>query len=161
MSAKAMAYDELERDFRGLLDPGQGSALPFETALVSLIALLKESFPAVSWVGFYRNVEGHLWVGPYQGKLACVHLKPGQGVCGKALLERKTIIVDDVHAFDGHVACDPNARSEIVVPVYERGKLAGVLDLDSHQLAAFDAVDRKRLETILKGIEPLDERVIL
>ena len=155
---KMAAYKHIESSLNGLLGVG---LITFEAALTSLIALVRENHPAVSWVGLYRAQQQHLFVGPYQGKLACVHLKPGQGVCGRAFLESKTLIVDDVLAFAGHVACDPLARSEIVVPAYQNGELIGVLDLDSTEPAAFDAYDQEQLEKLLKAIETLPERVIL
>lgn len=162
---KDVIYDEIDQAMKGLLGSSPTPTITFESALVSLIALLKERLPNSSWVGFYRNDSGHLWVGPYQGKLACIHLRPGQGVCGAALQQQKTIIVEDVHAFEGHVFCDPLAASEIVLPVYHHlageRTLLGVLDLDSHQKSAFDQIDAQRLARLLKEIEPLPSRVIL
>ncbi|MEW6056160.1 MAG: GAF domain-containing protein [Bdellovibrionota bacterium] len=156
--SKTALYKEIERSFEGILHDKE---IPWETALVSLIALLKDSFETLSWVGFYRNVDRHLWVGPYQGKLACLHLKPGQGVCGRALESENSVLVEDVHQFEGHVACDPLARSELVVPVYrklESGRtLVGVFDLDSHKAANFDAEDQKSIERLLKAIERLPD----
>lgn len=148
-------YENLKSQFQGLLS----GSLTWESALVSLIALIKQELPKVSWVGFYRDVDGHLWVGPYQGRLACIHLRPGQGVCGQAATTRKTIFVPDVHAFEGHVACDALSRSEIVLPVFRAGRLVGVLDLDSYAPNAFDAEDQKVLEELLKAIETLPDRV--
>ena len=160
---KQQCYETIEQSLRGLLSvtPDAPNSLPWESALVSLIALIKENLSATSWVGFYRNDAGHLWVGPYQGKLACLHLKPGQGVCGASLQSRASIVVKDVHEFEGHVYCDPLARSEIVVPVYRNGALVGVLDLDSHAPGTFDAVDQNHLERLVKAIETLPDRVIL
>lgn len=163
---KAEIYNHIEQSLKGLL---QGAPITWEAALVSLIALLKENMPLLSWVGLYRaqpdpsqsNSDVHLWVGPYQGKLACLYLKPGQGVCGQSAREQKTLIVADVREFEGHVFCDPVARSEIVLPVYQQSKLIGVLDLDSHEVGAFDTIDQKNLEALLKAIEPLSSHVIL
>ncbi len=160
---KHQSYETIKRSMQGLLaaGPGQPAPLTWESALVSLIALLKEHLANLSWVGFYRNHDGHLWVGPYQGKLACLHLAPGQGVCGRSLQGRATIVVEDVHEFAGHIYCDPLARSEIVVPVFQAGQLVGVLDLDSHAPRAFNAVDQTQLESLVKAIETLPDRVIL
>lgn len=157
--SKARRYENISRSLKGVL--GSPGELPWETALVSLIALLKQELPWASWVGFYRSQAGHLFVGPYQGPLACVHLKPGQGVCGQAFNQRSTLIVADVTTHPGHVACDAAARSEIVVPVWRNGELIGVLDLDSHEPAAFDAMDQENLEQLLKAIEPMADRAIL
>ncbi|MBI3556618.1 MAG: GAF domain-containing protein [Deltaproteobacteria bacterium] len=156
---KQKGYDVIEQSLRGLLRTAP--PLLWESALVSLIALLKEHLGVLSWVGFYRNHAGHLWIGPYQGKLACLYLKPGQGVCGKALQTKSTIVVDDVEKFIGHVYCDPLARSEIVIPVFHAGALVGVLDLDSHVPGAFNATDQIVLERLVKEIETLPDRVIL
>ncbi len=157
-TSKQAIYQTLDREWRGVL----ASPLPWTSALVSLVALLKTHLSYASWVGFYENHDGHLWIGPYQGKLACLHLKPGQGVCGQSLAQRQTLIVTDVEKFPGHVACDALSRSEIVVPVFRAraphdrdNALVGVLDLDSHELSAFDAVDQEWLKKFLKEIEHL------
>ena len=118
-------------------------------AMASVAALLKAAFDHVSWVGFYLpESDGSLRVGPFQGPLACLRLPPGRGVCGAAARQRKTILVPDVAAFPGHIACDPHARSEIVVPVLKEGELVAVLDVDSARPAAFDGIDRNHLEAI-------------
>lgn len=148
-------YENVRRQFKGVAE----SDITWEAALVSLIAILKHELRKISWVGFYRNIDSHLWVGPYQGKLACIHLKPGQGVCGRALAIRQTVIVPDVHAFEGHVACDALSRSEIVIPMFRQGQIVGVLDLDSYEPNAFDAEDQEELEDLLKAIESLPDRV--
>lgn len=153
----ALQYENIKQQYLALIEN-----VTWEAALVSLIALLKQELPKVSWVGFYRNIDEHLWIGPYQGKLACIHLKPGQGVCGQALKRRETLIVPDVHAFAGHVACDALSRSEIVVPVFRQNPdrtPVGVLDLDSYERGAFAATDQKLLEELLKAIETWPDRV--
>ena len=104
-------------------------------------ALLYEALPGVNWVGFYFLQGRELVLGPFQGKVACVRIPLGQGVCGTAAERRETIIVPDIHAFPGHIACDAASRSEIVVPLIQYGRLLGVLDLDSPQLARFDHED--------------------
>lgn len=144
---KYQIYSSLQKEFRALLEEKD---LPLESALVSLIALLKERLSYASWVGFYRYENGKLWIGPYQGKLACLVIEPGKGVCGSSFLEQKTFIVPDVDAFPGHIACDALSRSEIVLPIWRSDELVGVLDLDSHQLAAFDEEDAKGIEACLK-----------
>jgi GAF domain-containing protein len=107
----------------------------------NMSALLHEALPAVNWVGFYFLQAGELVLGPFQGKVACVRIAIGRGVCGTAAARRETLAVADVHAFPGHIACDAATRSEIVVPLLRDGQLLGVLDLDSPQLARFDQED--------------------
>jgi GAF domain-containing protein len=114
--------------------------------LANLAAALKEGIEKASWVGFYRLLGDELVLGPFQGKLACVRIPMGRGVCGTAAAERKTQLVADVDAFPGHIACDAGSRSEIVVPLVKAGRLVGVLDVDSYEPAAFDEIDARHLE---------------
>lgn len=123
---------------------------PLETRYSTLVALLKDSCPLVSWVGFYLWNGSDLWVGPYQGKVACLKITPPQGVCGQAFLQNRILVVPDVELFPGHIACDSLSRSEIVVPLPGR---RGVLDLDSYQEAAFDAEDGELLAELLRRVE--------
>lgn len=109
-------------------------------------ALLFEVLPDINWAGFYFLRGGELLVGPFQGKPACVRIALGKGVCGTAAQRRETIVVADVHAFPGHIACDGASRSEIVVPLIKAGTLFGVLDIDSPRLDRFDDIDRRGLE---------------
>jgi GAF domain-containing protein len=113
--------------------------------LSNMSALLYSSLPALNWAGFYLLRDGGLVLGPFQGKAACVRIALGQGVCGTAAQRRETVIVPDVHAFPGHIACDSASRSEIVVPLASQDRLLGVLDLDSPQPARFDEEDAKNL----------------
>lgn len=124
------------------------------TAMATCACLLHERLPYASWTGFYRVVAPELLrVGPYQGPLGCLEIPFDRGVCGAAARSRSTQVVADVHRFPGHVACDAAARSEIVVPIFDgAGKLIAVLDIDSHQPAAFDAADRAGLERIAEGL---------
>jgi L-methionine (R)-S-oxide reductase len=145
---KSRAYDELESSaaevLRGIADPIAGMA--------TMSALIHHAFGHL-WTGFYRVAQtGRLLrVGPYQGTLGCLEIAFGAGVCGTAALQRTTVIVDDVHAFPGHITCDARSRSEIVVPVFDRaGDLLAVLDIDSEIPAAFDAHDRAGLERLVK-----------
>jgi L-methionine (R)-S-oxide reductase len=108
-------------------------------------ALLYAALPGLNWAGFYFLQGRELVLGPFQGQVACVRIALGQGVCGTAAERRETVIVPDVHAFPGHIACDAASRSEIVVPLIQYGRLLGVLDLDSPQLARFDDEDRTGL----------------
>ena len=113
-------------------------------------ALLFNTLPGLNWAGFYRWKDGQLVLGPFQGKPACVRILPGKGVCGTAAQTRQTVLVPDVHAFEGHIACDAASRSEIVVPVIQNGTLWGVLDMDSPLLARFNETDRKYLEELVQ-----------
>jgi GAF domain-containing protein len=107
------------------------------------------TLPDLNWAGFYLMKDGELVLGPFQGKPACVRIALGKGVCGTAAAQRETIVVPDVHAFPGHIACDAASRSEIVIPLITRdGQLLGVLDLDSPELARFDDADRRGLEQL-------------
>jgi L-methionine (R)-S-oxide reductase len=116
--------------------------------LANAAAALRECVPTASWIGFYVVKAGELVLGPFQGKVACVRIALGRGVCGTAAAERRTLIVPDVEQFPGHIACDAGSRSEIVVPILCRGGVVAVLDLDSHELAAFDATDAAGLAPI-------------
>ena len=116
--------------------------------MANLSAVLKEAF-GFYWVGFYLVKEGSLVLGPFQGPLACTRIQKGKGVCGTAWEETKTIIVPDVDAFPGHIACSSASRSEIVIPVFKAGEIIAVLDVDSDQLDDFDFKDQKYLEEIV------------
>jgi L-methionine (R)-S-oxide reductase len=111
-------------------------------------ALIFDALSDVNWVGFYFLKDGELVVGPFQGKPACVRIALGKGVCGTAALERRAVLVPDVHEFPGHIACDAASRSEIVIPLLRDGEVLGVLDLDSPSLARFDEADRHGLERL-------------
>jgi GAF domain-containing protein len=109
--------------------------------MANAAALIWETLPDVNWVGFYRNVGGELVVGPFQGRPACIRIPFGTGVCGVAAVTRQVQRVEDVNAFDGHIACDSASASEIVVPLIRDGELLGVLDIDSPSVARFTAED--------------------
>lgn len=118
------------------------------TTLSNFTAALKQTFPKISWVGFYLNREDRLYLGPFQGKIACTQIKTGSGVCGTSASRKETVIVPDVDKFPGHIACDSDSRSEIVVPLLKGGELFGVLDLDSTSYNSFNEVDKKYLEKL-------------
>jgi GAF domain-containing protein len=121
----------------------------------TLVCLIREEM-GFFWVGFYRFVDGELVVGPYQGSLACLRIARGQGVCGACAERKETIIVEDVHRFPGHIACDLRSQSEIVVPVFdENDRLKAVLDIDSVELRSFDETDRRHLEEIVEMMRSL------
>ena len=136
---------ELYRDLRQALDAMTADEPDAIANMANAAALLWEYLPDLNWAGFYRNVGGELVLGPFQGKVACVRIKLGRGVCGTAAQKRETIVVPDVEQFPGHIACDHASRSEVVVPLVKDGKLIGVLDLDSPGLARFDAADARGL----------------
>jgi len=116
--------------------------------LSNLTAALKETFDKISWVGFYLFDGSKLYLGPFQGKVACTQIEIGKGVCGKSAKEKKTVIVPDVAKFPGHIVCDGGTKSEIVVPIFKNGEFFGVLDVDSYQYSAFDNTDGVFLEEI-------------
>ncbi|MBC8578060.1 GAF domain-containing protein [Zhenhengia yiwuensis] len=118
-------------------------------------ALLNECLEQINWVGFYLMKKGELLLGPFQGKVACMHIAVGRGVCGTAVSENKTQLVKDVHAFPGHIACDSASRSEIVIPIRKGNEIIGVLDIDSPILSRFDEIDAMYLEKCVNVIEDL------
>ena len=138
-------YEDLLLQARGLF---AGVRDPITNA-ANLSALIWHGLPGLNWAGFYFLKGGELMLGPFQGKPACVRIAMGKGVCGTAAATQTTLLVPDVHAFPGHIACDSRSKSEIVVCVRDgNGKLAGVLDVDSTDLAAFDETDQAGLEAI-------------
>ena len=114
----------------------------------NLASLIYHSLPDLNWAGFYWMKQGELVLGPFQGKPACVRIALGKGVCGTAARDATTIVVPDVNAFPGHIACDTASRSEVVVPVLRGGRVIGVLDLDSPRLARFTEEDARGLEAL-------------
>ena len=121
--------------------------------MATLNALLYHKIQYIFWCGFYLLKNNHLIVGPYQGPLACVELPAGKGVCRAAIERGETVLVDDVHAFPGHIACDSRSKSEIVIPLRDKsGKIIGVLDIDSDKPAAFCQTDKEYLEEMARLI---------
>lgn len=142
---KQAAYGELKAQLTGLyLGERDGLA-----NAANLCALLYHSLPNLNWAGFYLLRAGELVLGPFQGKVACVRIPLGQGVCGTAAQRRETIVVPDVHAFPGHIACDAASRSEIVLPLLQNARLWGVLDLDSPIPERFDQDDAAGLKALV------------
>lgn len=118
--------------------------------LSNFVAAIKQTFEKVSWVGFYIIENNRLFLGPFQGKIACTNIEIGKGVCGKSAKEKRTIIVPDVNKFEGHIACDSDSRSEIVVPIFNGNEIFAVLDLDSLELNSFNETDKIYLENMCK-----------
>lgn len=116
--------------------------------MANVAALLWEFLGQVNWTGFYRMVDGELVLGPFVGRPACIRIPVGKGVCGAAAKSGATQLVEDVHAFPGHIACDGDTRSELVVPVLRDGEVVAVIDLDSPELARFDAEDQTGIEAL-------------
>jgi GAF domain-containing protein len=139
--SKAETYREIRVQLTGLFS-GERNGLANAS---NLCALLYQMLPDVNWVGFFFLQGGELVLGPFQGKVACVRIPLGRGVCGTAAERKEILVVPDVNEFPGHIACDAASRSEIVVPLVKEGRLLGVLDLDSPHLARFDHEDRSGL----------------
>lgn len=144
-------YKNLCAQLKGLTD-----GIPYETAnLANASALLWQHLPDINWAGFYKMEDGKLVLGPFQGKPACIVIPVGRGVCGTAVSENKTQLVYDVHQFPGHIACDSASNSEIVVPIRVKGKIWGVLDIDSPQIGRFSEEDRAGLEEFVRILEAI------
>ena len=127
---------------------------PWYVSLMSNVsAILMESLPDLNWAGFYVFRNGMLTVGPFQGRPACIHIEPGRGVCGTALVQDQILRVPDVHQFPGHIACDSASRSEIVLPIHRDGQAAGVLDIDSPVPDRFSDMDEQGLAGIAELLE--------
>lgn len=147
---KQLLYDEATAKLRGLLD-GESDPL---VIMASVAAVLHNTMPHYFWTGFYRVVGDELVIGPYQGTPACLRIAKGKGVCGTAWQTGQTQVVEDVHAYPGHIACDARSESEIVVPWGNAGgEVIAVLDVDSTLKAAFDEVDQVALENLLKALQ--------
>jgi L-methionine (R)-S-oxide reductase len=143
-ASKSAFYAGVAADLRALL---AGERDPIANA-ANLAALVYHTLPDLNWAGFYLLKDGELVLGPFQGKPACVRIAVGKGVCGAAAARRESVLVPDVDAFPGHIACDSASRSELVVPLVKDGTLLGVLDLDSPSLSRFDEADREGCETL-------------
>jgi len=144
-------YRDLASALEGLV-AGESDSI---ANMANAAALIWETLPGINWAGFYRNVDGELVLGPFQGRPACIRIAFGTGVCGVAAATRTVQRVDDVNAFDGHIACDSASASEIVVPLVRGGELLGVLDIDSPSTGRFTAEDEAgcvRLGEILSRV---------
>jgi GAF domain-containing protein len=147
---KTGRYQRIYQQFQDLLKDSPNRTACMATVAAVLHHKMKDFF----WTGFYLLDDGELIVGPYQGSLACIHLKKNTGVCWAGINRGETVIVPDVHQFPGHIACDSRSNSEIVVPLRDRsGKIIGVLDVDSTKFNTFDAIDAGWLEKIVELID--------
>ena len=144
-----MDYDLLRSQLCGLAE-ADGWYVPL---MANAAALLYDALEDVNWAGFYLMRGGRLVLGPFQGKVACIHIPLGNGVCGTAAARDATQLVPDVHAFPGHIACDSASRSEIVVPLHRDGRVIGVLDIDSPTTARFTQRDKEGLERFARILE--------
>ncbi len=144
---KAAAYEEFIKGFKPFID-GESDMI---SVFANTSAALCEAF-GFFWVGFYIVKDGELKLGPFQGNVACMHIRHGRGVCGTAWAEAKTQVIPDVDLFPGHIACSSASRSEIVVPLFKDGEVYAVLDIDSTELNTFDSIDKKYLEEICEYI---------
>ena len=148
---------EVKETNYNLLEKQVSSLIEDESNLIAILrnvsALLNDSIDQINWVGFYLIENEALILGPFQGHPACVHIAIGKGVCGTAVSEEQTQLVDDVNAFPGHIACDANSKSEIVVPLRKNNQIIGVLDIDAPITSRFTDVDKNGLEQIVARIE--------
>lgn len=147
---RSEAYDECYASIVAVWRDEGGEVLDDIALMATINSVLANRFTHFFWTGFYRVCGDKLVVGPYIGTVGCLQIQFGRGVCGTAAQSKETVIVPDVNQFPGHIACDPNSKSEIVVPVFgTRRELIGVLDVDSDQLDAFDETDKQGLERIV------------
>ena len=144
-AAKTELYRDLGRQLAALIE-GEPDRV---ANAANMAALIFNGLPDLNWAGFYFTQGSELVLGPFQGQPACVRIPWGNGVCGTAAARAASVLVPDVHAFPGHIACDPVSQSELVVPLIEDGRVTGVLDLDSPRLARFDADDQAGCEHLV------------
>lgn len=147
MTEKEQTYELLYKQIQALIEGEQDEI----AVMANVAALIHETFH-FWWTGFYRVIGQELVLGPFQGPVACMHIKYGCGVCGTAWQEQCSIVVPDVEQFKGHIACSSASKSEIVVPVWRNNEIVAVLDIDSEDLATFDDIDRIWLEKIVASI---------
>jgi len=144
MIKKIKSYEMLIMQCEALID-GEMDAI---ANMANISAALNEFLSDINWVGFYLLKEGSLVLGPFQGKPACVRITVGSGVCGRAVLKKETLVVPNVHEFAGHIACDSDTNSEMVIPIIKNDEVVGVLDVDSTQYNRFDEIDSRYLKII-------------
>ena len=144
-----MEYTDLTAQVKALTE-----GIPYPIAnLANASAAIWQAMDRINWAGFYLMEQGKLVLGPFQGKPACIEIPVGKGVCGTAVAQKKTQLVEGVHQFPGHIACDSASNSEIVVPIYKNGEIYGVLDIDSPYFARFTDEDQRGLEALVRVLE--------
>lgn len=148
---KKSLYRLLRIQIQGLTD----KVTDLTASLANISALLNQVLPEINWVGFYLVKDGQLVLGPFQGKPACVQIPVGSGVCGTAVARDEIMLVENVHEFPGHIACDSASQSEIVIPLHKKGAVIGVLDIDSPVIGRFDEEDREGLSELVQAFEKL------
>ncbi|RIO08364.1 GAF domain-containing protein [Mammaliicoccus sciuri] len=149
MSEQQLDYSLLNRQLDGLLSGEQDLIANLSNAS----AFINQFLPNINWVGFYLIKNNALKLGPFQGLPACVDIEIGKGVCGTAVAEKQSQLVEDVNQFPGHIACDANRQSEIVIPIYYNKEIIGVLDIDAPVKSRFDQTDLEGLELLVKTLE--------
>lgn len=149
MSEQQLNYSLLNRQLDGLLSGEQDLIANLSNAS----AFINQFLPNINWVGFYLIKNNALKLGPFQGLPACVDIEIGKGVCGTAVAEKQSQLVEDVNQFPGHIACDANSQSEIVIPIYYNKEIIGVLDIDAPVKSRFDQTDLEGLELLVKTLE--------
>lgn len=145
-NSKNEKYESLHSQIKHLINKDDNLI----SSLANVSAALKQTFNDFSWVGFYLFDGTKLYLGPFQGKVACTVIEIGKGVCGSSASKLETLIVSDVHKFEGHIACDSGSNSEIVIPMFNSDGLLGVLDIDSYKFSCFDETDQLYLEKIVR-----------
>ena len=149
MSKKSEQYKLMNAQLQALI-----CDVPYRIAnMANAAALLYNTLEDINWAGFYLMEKGRLVLGPFQGKTACIEICVGKGVCGTAVERDEIVLVEDVHLFPGHIACDSASNSEIVLPIHENGEIVGVLDIDSPKLARFDEEDQEGLNKFVHIFE--------
>ena len=146
-------FELMNKQLRALAE-ADASWLP---VFANASALLWDCFPSMNWAGFYIVNQGSLLLGPFQGKVACIRIPIGKGVCGTAVLEDATQRIDNVHLFPGHIACDSASNSELVIPIHHDGKVVALLDMDSPIYNRFSENDQKELESFVRTLEEITE----
>ncbi len=146
-------FELMNKQLRALAE-ADASWLP---VFANASALLWDCFPSINWAGFYIVNQGSLLLGPFQGKVACIRIPIGKGVCGTAVLEDATQRIDNVHLFPGHIACDSASNSELVIPIHHDGKVVALLNMDSPIYNRFSENDQKELESFVRTLEEITE----
>ncbi|HLR19870.1 MAG TPA: GAF domain-containing protein [Staphylococcus sp.] len=149
IEVKETNYDLLQKQVAGLIE-GESNIIAI---MSNVSALLNDSLDQINWIGFYLLENNELILGPFQGHPACVHIAIGKGVCGTAVEKDESQLVEDVHAFPGHIACDANSKSEIVIPIHKNEQVIGVLDIDAPITSRFTDKDKAGLEEVVKILE--------